>query len=240
LFDDLPAVVVRDANVAFVDRTARHDPHTLQFRAVRFSVGGATSGTAPLALSARLDPAGRIDGQGTLRHIAGAEAGRADQAITATATAAGLDAQTVLGYLSATIPGGGTAKASGALDASLTATVSLPGGLAGDVTLSQTSGSVVWDEAHITAPLKLSAHVTVSSDTVALSNGQLTAAQLVAGRVTASDLDATFTYADRTLTLTTGRASMYGGTWTEQGTVTLAEPPVFDATVHADNIGCTA
>jgi hypothetical protein len=213
---------------------------------VRLALGaarGATgSGAAPLTVSARLDPAGRIEVHGTLQQVAGAAVQDVDHAVTATATATatGLDAQTVLGYLAAIIPGGGTAKANGALDASLTVSGSLPGALAGDVTLSQTSGSVVWDDVNVSAPLKLSAHVTASLDTVALSDGHLTAAQLVAARVTASDLDAAFTYADRTLTLTTGRASMYGGTWTEQGTVTLADPPVFDATVHADDIGCTA
>jgi uncharacterized protein involved in outer membrane biogenesis len=99
---------------------------------------------------------------------------------------------------------------------------------------------VVWDDVNVTAPLKLSAHLTASLDTLALSDGRLTAAQLVAARVTASDLDAAFAYADRTLTLTAALASVYGGTWTQRGTVTLADPPVFDATVHADDIGCAA
>lgn len=64
---------------------------------------------------------------------------------------------------------------------------------------------------HVTAPLKLSAHLTASPDIFTLSDGQLTAAQLVAARVTASNLDAAFAYADRTLTLTAALASAYGG-----------------------------
>jgi hypothetical protein len=113
-------------------------------------------------------------------------------------------------------------------------------GLSGAAALTQSSGSVTWDEAVFTAPIDLSVRVATAPDGIALSDGQLTIAQLAADRVGASDLNAAFAYSGRVLHLTSARATAYGGTWTQSGTVVLTEPPSFNVTLRADGVGCDA
>ncbi len=237
----IPAVTVKDANVTFVDHAARHDPQVIRWRAVRFSLGNPSADSAPVTLSARLDPAGRLDAHGALRRGAANAGAPGDRSVSIAVQATGLDAQTVFGYLAESVPGGGSAKATGSLDATLTLTGRFPGGLAGDATLTSTAdSSVVWDDVHLTAPLTLSAQFTASRDAVTIANGQLTIAQLAAGRITAAALGAEFAYADDALSVTSARASVYGGTWTQHGSIALADPPTFDTTVRADNLDCAA
>ncbi len=236
----LPAVTVDNASLTFVDRTARGGPRTLQLTDGQLTLGSATPSGVPFTLAARLDPGGQVSAQGSVRPVPSADGGPSDHAIDATVTANRLDAQAVLSYLAAIAPAGGSARAEGTLDGSLTLSGSLAAGLAGDAALAQSSGWLDWDQVRLTAPLKLTAHLIASGDGIALSSGQLTIAQLAAARISASDLDAAFAYAARTLRLTSVRATAYGGTWTQSGTVMLTAPPNFDITLRADGVACDA
>ena len=237
----IPAVTVKDANVTFIDHAVRHDPQVLRWRAVRFTLGNPSADSAPVTLSARLDPAGRLDAHGTLRRAAVNAGAPGDRSVSVTFKATGLDAQTVFGYLAESVPGGGSAKATGTLDATLTLTGRFPGGLVGDATLSSAAdSSVVWDDVHLTAPLTLSAQFTAARDAVTISNGQITIAQVGAGRIAAADVGVEFAYAGDALSVTSARASLYGGTWSQRGSIALADPPTFDTTARADNLDCAA
>jgi uncharacterized protein involved in outer membrane biogenesis len=235
----LPAVTVTNGSLTFVDRGARGGPRTLQLSDLRLTLGAAAHDTVPLALNARLEPVGRLSVQGTVRQTAAAGAAPA-HTIEATLTATHLDANLVLAYLAAATPGGGSARAEGTLDGSLTLSGELGSGLAGDAVLTLPSGSMVWDEVHLGAPLKLSAHLSASGAGVALSDGQLAIAQLAAARITASDIGVAFAFATPVLHLTAAHATAYEGTWTQSGTVTLTDPPSFDVNLRADGVACEA
>ena len=236
----LPAVTVNHASITFVDHVGHGGPRTLQLTAVRLTVDNAAAGSMPFTLAAQLDPSGQISGQGIVRQIVAADGGGADHTIDVTLTASRLDADTVLSYLAASLPGGGTAEAQGSLDASLTLSGSRASGLSGDATLSQSVGAIVWDEVHLAAPLEMSAHLVVSPDTLVLSDGHLHIAQVAAARVVASDFAAEFAYADSALHLTSAQARAYGGSLTQHGTVTVRDPPMYDVTVRADDVDCEA
>src|SRR5262249_6769733 len=91
----IPAVTLKDGNITFVDHAGPREPQVLRWRAVRFTVGNPSADSAPVTLSARLDPAGRLDAHGTLRRGAATPATGGDRSISITAQATGLDAQTV-------------------------------------------------------------------------------------------------------------------------------------------------
>jgi uncharacterized protein involved in outer membrane biogenesis len=237
---ELPAVRVDNLTLTFVDRFGRGGAKMLSLTAVRLTLGAGASGAVPLTLAGRIDPAGQIEAHGSMRHLPAAGGRPADHAIELAVTARALDAQTALSYLAAILPGGGSARAQGGLDGSLTLSGSLLGGLSGDVRLTQSVGSMVWDDVAFGAPTELAAHITTSSAGVAFSDGQLTIAHLAAARIAATDLTAAFTYGEQALHLTAARASLYGGTWTQSGLVTLADPPDFDISVRADGIACDA
>ena len=233
----LPALTVNDATVTFVDDAARGGSRTLRLIRIRSTLGALASASAPFTFNAQVDPAGALTAQGTLRAGPTADSPRA---VEVTASAGGLDAQTVLSYLAASAPSSVTATAQGTLDATASLAGSLAGDLAGDVSLSESSGAVVVDQVALTAPLNLSAHVAITPDGVALSDGQLTVTQLAAGRITATDITSAFAYATRTLHLVSARASLYGGTWSQTGKVTMTSPPLFDVTVRAEDLVCDA
>lgn len=236
--DQLPRLTASRASITFVDHAARGGPHTLRLTDVRFALGEAGPAGMPLTLAARLDPAGSVSVQGSVRLVAAAPGGVVDHAITATATAKDLDAHTVLSYLAAVAPSGGAATAEGAVDGSLTVSGSMSQGVSGDATLSQSSGTVVWDEIKLTAPLAITTHLIATRDAIALSDARLTIAHLDAARISATDISAGFGYAAGTLRLTSAVTRIYGGTWSQSGSVTLAEPPHYDMTAQADGIAC--
>jgi uncharacterized protein involved in outer membrane biogenesis len=235
----VPPLRIIDGTLTFTDHTARDAPRALHLTDLRVTVGPATDSGLPVALSARCVPAGEVTAQGSIRQVA-ANDGVPDYAIEATASATALDAQTVFSYLAAIVPGGGAARAAGTLNASLNLSGTRATGINGDATLTQSSGSVTWDEVGFTAPIELSARLATAPDGIAVSDGHLTIAQLAAARVGASDLNAAFAYSDRVLHLTSLRATAYGGTWTQSGTVVLTEPPNFDVTLSADGVSCDA
>ena len=234
----LPVLKIKDGTVTLIDHAARGGARTLQFRSVRLRIGHRKADTVAVTLIARLDPAGGINAQGALRLLPSTVTRSADSAVRATLNATALDAQTVLGYIAAVVPGGGTAKAQGQLSAAVTLSGSLLKGIEGTATLSQATGSLVWDEARVTMPLKVAAQFAASQDGLSLSSGQLSIAQVAVNRIAATDLDAAFEYADPILHLTSAHARLYGGTWTQSGTVTLADPPSYEATVSIDNVDC--
>jgi uncharacterized protein involved in outer membrane biogenesis len=234
----LPAVTIDNGEATFVDHAARGGAQTLRAEAIRLTLGAAAGGGVEFALTARMDPAGQISARGSARDIAAPDGGGADRALDLTLIADQLDAGTVVSYLAAIVPGGGTARAQGGLDGSLTLSGSLAAGMSGDATLSQPTGSMLWDEVSFAAPLTLSAHIAASADGVAFSDGRLTIANLAAVRIAASDLAAAFDVAHGTLTLGSARASVYGGRWAQSGVVTLAEPPRFDVRLRADGVHC--
>jgi uncharacterized protein involved in outer membrane biogenesis len=237
--DALPPLRVTDASVTFTDQAAREGPRTLRVLGGQLAVGAAKAGAVPLSLSAQCAPAGRLTAQGSVRAVTAAD-GVPDYALDATVSATDLDAQTVFSYLAAAVPGGGSARAVGALNGSLKLSGSRAAGLTGDVDLTQPSGSLTWDEATFTTPIELSAHLATSPDGIALSDGHLTIAQLTVARIGATDLNAAFAASGRVLHLTSLRATAYGGTWTQSGTVELTEPPNFDLTLRADGVSCDA
>jgi hypothetical protein len=234
----LPAVTLRKATLTFVDHAGHGGTHTLQLSEIDLSLGPAVAGVLPISLGAHFDTAGEINADGSLREISSVHGQGTDHAIDLAATASGLDANTVFSYLAAIIPGGGSARAQGELEASLKLAGSLGAELTGNASLTQATGSVVWDDVTLAAPLSLSASFSASDGTLALSQGQLGVAQLAAARILTDGLVAGFAYADGVLHLTAARASAYGGTWTQTGTVTLTDPPRFDVTLRADNVAC--
>jgi uncharacterized protein involved in outer membrane biogenesis len=235
----LPEVTVNNSSLTFIDRAARGGPRTLQLTDVRLTLGGGRARVVPLLASGRVDPVGQITVKGTLRETAHAGA-PPDRTVDIALAATHLDANTVFTSLAAALPGGGNARAQATLDASLTLAGTLAAGLTGDAVLTQTSGSAVWDEVHLTPPLKLSAHLRADHDGVALSGGELRIAELTASRVIASDIEIAFAFAAPVLQVTAARATVYGGTWTQTGSVTLGDPPSYDVTVRADGIACQA
>jgi uncharacterized protein involved in outer membrane biogenesis len=237
---DLPAVTATNASISFVDRAARGDP-TLRLTDVRLTVGEATPTGVPISLAAKFDPAGTISGKATVRSAAAASGAAPDGTIAVTATATGLDAQTLLSYLAAVGPGGDLVRADGTLDGSLTLSGSRAQGLTGEATITQSSGSVLWDQIDLTAPFSFSTRLTASRrGGIALSDGQLTIAQLAAGRISATAIGAAFDYGGDTLRLTSAHASAYGGTWTQSGTVAMNDIPLFEVTLQADEVDCEA
>ena len=67
---------------------------------------------------------------------------------------------------------------------------------------------------------------------------RLNIATIAAQSITASALEAAFAYADQTLHITSARASFYGGTWTQSGIITLAEPPNYNVSVQTNDVVC--
>lgn len=234
----LPSVTIANGAVRFVDQTAHGGARALHLDAVRFTLGAAVDGSVDLTLAARLDPAGQISARGSARDVAAPNGGATRRAVDLTLAAHQVDANAVVSYLAAIVPGGGTARAQGALDGSLTLSGSVAFGFVGDATITQPSGSMLWDEVSFGAPWTLTAHIASSAEDVALSDGRLTVANLVAARIIASDIDAAFDVAHGALNLTSATAKAYGGTWSQSGLVTLAEPPHFDVRLRADGIRC--
>ena len=236
----LPAATVRNADVTFLDRTVPGTPHALRLSDGTITLQPGPDGSMALTLAAHFDPTGRLSARGSVRPVAGTDGSPVDRAIDASVTAERIDAQTLLSYLTAATTGSATTRANGALDGSLTLSGSLATGLTGDAALVQPSGSLDWDQVGSTAPLKLSAHLTASQHGIELSDGHLTIAQLAAARVSASDLDVAFAYGRRALRIAALRATAYGGTWTQQGTVLMTDPPNFDITLGAGGVQCEA
>lgn len=234
-----PAIRIDDAIVTLIDHTVRGDPRTLRLTNLDMSLEASDEGKAPLAMTARFEPAGRIALRGTAT-VAQSNAGDAVPAIDGVATVQGLDAETLLGYLAAVLPGGGSVRASGTVDGSITGHAQLDGGASGEAALALSAGSFVWDEVHVAAPLTSSAHFVASPGALALSEGRLSVAQVAAARVEATDVSAEFSYGEGALQLATAEAHAYGGIWTQTGTVTMADPPRYDMTVHAERLGCQA
>jgi uncharacterized protein involved in outer membrane biogenesis len=234
----LPSVTIDNGELTFVDQAGHGGVQTLRLDAVRLTLGEAVGGAVDFTVAARLDPAGQISAHGSARDVAAPNGGATDRAVDLALTAKQLDANTVVSYLAAIVPGGGIARAQGAMDGSLTLSGSLATGFSGDATIKQPTGSLLWDEVSFGAPLTLAAHIVTSAADVALSDGQLKIANLVAARVAAGDIDAAFDVAHGTLNLTSATASAYGGTWSQSGLVTLDEPPHFDIRLRAEGIGC--
>ena len=236
----LPAVAVRDGSVTFVDQMGHAGEHTLRLTAVNLTVSSPGSGAMPFTMSAKFAPVGQLTAHGSVRELAAAAGPGTDRVLELTATASGLDANAVLSYLAAIVPGGGAASAHGELDTTFTLSGSIGGGLTGDVRLTQSTGSMVWDDVTIDAPTDLTAHLAVSDNTLALSDGRLTIARLAAESITASALEAAFAYAEEALHVTSARATFYDGTWTQSGIITLADPPDFNFSVQANDVACDA
>ena len=234
----LPSVTIDNAQVSFVDQTGHGGAQALHLDAVRLTLEAGAAGGIDFALTAHLDPAGQISGRGSARDVATPNGAGTDRAVDLTVTANQLDANAVVSYLAAIVPGGGTARAQGAVDGSLTLSGSLATGFSGDATINQPTGSMLWDEVSFGAPLSFAAHIATSAADVALSDGQLTIANLVAARIAASDIDAAFDVAHGTLTLSSATAKAYGGTWSQSGLVTLGEPPRFDIRLRAQDVQC--
>jgi hypothetical protein len=234
----LPSVAVHNGTLTLVDQVGHGGVQTLQLTAVRCTIGAAASGVLPVSFAAHFEPAGLIDANGSVREVPGAAGHDADYAVDITATASGVDSHTILSYLAAIIPGGGTARAQGELQASAHVTGTLGVGLSGQASLTQPSGSVLWDDVALGAPLTFNTQFNLSGGALALSQGQLGIEHLAAARLAGSTLQAGFAYADGVLHVNKARASAYGGTWTQSGTVTLSDPPRYDLNVRADNVGC--
>lgn len=237
---DLPTVRLDNVSVSFVDHVGSAESHPLSLAAARVTLGAGAAGAVPITLAARVEPAGQIAAHGSVRELPAADGKPADHAIELALTASSLDANAVVSYLAAIMPGDAKARAQGGLDGSLNLTGSVLGGLRGDVRLTQASGSMVWDDVTFGAPSELAAQVTTGNTGLVLSGGQLKIANLAAARIAASDLAGAFTYGEQALHLTSARASLYGGTWTQSGIVTLADPPDFDVSVRAEGIACDA
>jgi uncharacterized protein involved in outer membrane biogenesis len=238
--DSLPTVTVDDATITFLDHRVRGGSRTLQLDSVKLSLAPETPGTVQFTLAAHVAPAGEIRGTGKVTEVAATEGRGSDHALDASFTATGVDADTVVSHTSALIPGGGTAQAQGVLDASLSLSGTLGGGLTGTASMSQSTGSVLWDEVSLAAPVSFTARVTTSGGTVAIADGGLQIAHLAAARIVASDIDVAFAIARGTLHFTSARASAYGGTWSMTGAVTLGEPPKFDVRLNASDVHCDA
>ncbi|MGH7785357.1 MAG: AsmA-like C-terminal region-containing protein, partial [Candidatus Binatia bacterium] len=232
----LPALVVSDATVTFIDRAVHGAPRTLALTKVAARVGPAAGAALPFTVAADLDPAGRVQAEGGLQR--GAD--NALSGIDAQVKADGVDAHTVLGYLAALTPGGAVAVAEGGLVLAATIAGSLPDGLSGHVALTLPSGSVDWDGVRVTAPIAVQTAFAGAPGNPSLSDGKVQAAQLGGPRFTATQLDAAFAFAGNTLQLTAARASAYGGAWTQHGTVELANPPRFTIALQADGVDCNA
>ena len=233
----LPEVTFTNASISLVDDAVRGGPRTLRLTGIHGALGALGADSVPFTVAAQFDPAGAVTAQGTLRQ-GGAAGSAAERTIDVVITASGLDADTVVSYLAVAAPGTSEARAEGVFDATATLSGSLDGDLAGDATLTQSTGSIAWDQVHLTAPLNVSAHVGATPGGVALSDGQLHVTALTAARIDAADISAAFAYDARTLHLLATRASMYGGTWSQTGTVTMTDPPTFNLVLRADGLGC--
>jgi hypothetical protein len=236
----LPSLTMRTATLTFVDHAGHGGPHTLQFSEIHATLGPAVAGVLPISLGAHFDTAGVINADGSVHEVAAADGHGTGYAIDFSATASSLDANTVLSYLAAVIPGGGSAHAQGEVDGSLSIAGTVGAELTGKASLTQSTGSAVWDDVALAAPLSLSAQFKAADGAIAISQGQLGVAQVAANPVIAQALAAGFTYADGVLQLTSARASAFGGTWSQTGSVTLSDPPRFDITMRADHVGCAA
>lgn len=235
--DALPAVQVEDATITFVDQVSRGGTQTLRFDGVKVGLTAADGGGVAFTLAARLEPAGTINGGGTVREVVGPQGAVADHAVDAKLGAVGLDANTIVSYLAAAVPGGGTARAQGEVNGSLTLSGSLSN-LTGDASLGQPSGSLLWDEVSLAAPLTLTAQLNATAGELVLSDGQLNIAHLAAARIAASEVAVEFAVDHAVLRIAAARASAYGGLWTQTGTVTLSDPPRFDVQMSANNVDC--
>jgi uncharacterized protein involved in outer membrane biogenesis len=233
---ELPAVTASDAAITLIDDVGYGAPRTVRITRIGLQVGTMTPGGVPFSFSGRLEPAGQIGGHGTLRRPAVA----APPAIDAVLSSTGLDARTVVTWLGTALPASVGTAAVGVLDATATVSGGIDGQFAGDATLTQTSGSAMVDQIELAAPLRMSARFSASRDGWALSDGQLTVARLTAARITADGLVVAFAYSGRTLHLSDARATLYGGAWSQRGTVTMTDPPSFDLALRADDIGCAA
>src|SRR5262249_18435694 len=96
------------------------------------------------------------------------------------------------------------------------------------------------DDVALGAPLTFSTQFNLSSGAVSLSQGQLGIEHLAAARLAGSTLQAGFAYAGGVLHLNEARASAYGGTWTQSGTVMLSDPPSYNVNLRADNVACVS